>query len=775
MAKDVAVRITATDQASPVFRRVGQSAQQMGRDVDTAASSGERGMQRFSRAGVAFGAALGGAVALTSEFARSAAEEEVVFARLGQAIEATGKPLDDYTDRIDAAVKKGEEFSFADDQVAAALAQLTTQTGSADAALENLSLVMDVARARGMSLVDAATLVGKVHEGNIGILSRYGIQVEKGATATEALALLQSRTAGQAEAYAETTQGSLDRARNSFDNLTESIGEHANSITTLIALLPGLQAGYMALGGIIGGIGGMKALAPLLGGAAVVGGAASLAYGYNQDTIGETQTNKFWNEFFKAGSSAMNAVLPGNPYDTAKYDAQMMANEIGSAINLVLRAQGEHQEVVWDRVAALTGTITGEMNNTELTTFVEQAATKAGLTVGQYLMGLAEKNPNFTRDPASGAYMPLGDYGRLVANRAYDPNGAPGSAGAGIAGSLPREPNPGSWTTPRATMDTSKLPSYPSASSGMADYTATKNAAADARATTAALIEQFGAWHTLADGVITAGDALGAFKMAQDGLLEDQVVFSQQQSEYNSQLSALEGAYDILQKRQADGIALTTEEQALLDNYPGYYERLKGGVDDATVSQGLLAGKYAENMEKGDALNRTLADNRDASADMSSAVRDLIAALEGIPGYVKSEIEVAGLETSISGAAGLAGLLNGLDGRNVTTTITNTTRNVIENITPFGAHGLTAFAHGGSAYDPIASRFQNGGTWAIVGEVGPELVKLSRGDQVIPTGASKSRLDKMGGGGMTFTGPITIVANDPRQFADQMRTYVGGR
>jgi hypothetical protein len=83
---------------------------------------------------------------------------------------------------------------------------------------------MDLARLRGMSLADAGTLVGKVWSGNVGILSRYGIQLERGTTATQALAEIQRRAQGQAEAYAETTQGKLVRAQIALENAMESLG-----------------------------------------------------------------------------------------------------------------------------------------------------------------------------------------------------------------------------------------------------------------------------------------------------------------------------------------------------------------------------------------------------------------------------------------------------------------------------------------------------------------------------------------------------------------------
>ena len=96
---------------------------------------------------------------------------------------------------------------------ATSLAKLVSVTKDATEALELQRIAMDLARLRGMDLATASDLIGKVYGGNVGILSRYGIQLEKGTTATEALAEIQRRAAGQAAAYADTTQGKLVRAQ----------------------------------------------------------------------------------------------------------------------------------------------------------------------------------------------------------------------------------------------------------------------------------------------------------------------------------------------------------------------------------------------------------------------------------------------------------------------------------------------------------------------------------------------------------------------------------
>jgi hypothetical protein len=284
MTDRMRVIVEGQDNASDEFRRIGQNAQTMGRDIDRASDVAERGfrgvgqaatrmerdvdraesgMQRFSRTGAALGAVVGSVAGVLSEFARAAAEEEATFSRLEAAVDATGQSFDELEPAIAAAIAGAEDLSFADDQAAEALTRLTATTGSAEEAMSLLALTMDVARGRNISLATAADLVGKVAAGNTGILARYGIVIAEGATATEALASLQQRYAGQSEAYAATTQGGIDRLKNSFDNWAESVGASTGEVQTLLTLLPGLSAGFSGVSAVVGGLVGVMGPAGL--------------------------------------------------------------------------------------------------------------------------------------------------------------------------------------------------------------------------------------------------------------------------------------------------------------------------------------------------------------------------------------------------------------------------------------------------------------------------------------------------------------------------------
>jgi hypothetical protein len=290
----VRIQVEATDNASDDFQRIGQNAARMGQQITTAGKSAGQGLKQVgtdaaqlnrvldqieqntrqtaqgldklaqsankaddgikkSRASMAaMGAAATTLAGFLSDAARAAAEEEAIFARLETAVDATGESYADYAVEIEKAIAASERLSFSDDKTAEALANLTATTGDAAEALELLGLAQDLARGKGIDLAAASNIVGRVAEGNIGILARYGIAVQEGATAQEALAAVQERYAGQAQAYADTTAGAYDRVKNSIDNFVEEIGGSTGDLQLLLTLLPGVSAGFTLVGGAAG-------------------------------------------------------------------------------------------------------------------------------------------------------------------------------------------------------------------------------------------------------------------------------------------------------------------------------------------------------------------------------------------------------------------------------------------------------------------------------------------------------------------------------------------
>jgi hypothetical protein len=110
-------------------------------------------------------------------------------------------------------------------------------TGSVKRSLGLVGLTADLARAKNLGTVKAAELVAKVAGGNVTVLKRYGIMIDKGATSAEALALLSKKFHGQALAYGNTTQGAYDKFEVARENLNEEIGAHFLPVVTKLLLV----------------------------------------------------------------------------------------------------------------------------------------------------------------------------------------------------------------------------------------------------------------------------------------------------------------------------------------------------------------------------------------------------------------------------------------------------------------------------------------------------------------------------------------------------------
>lgn len=210
-ALKLAILLSLKDEASSAFSAIKEK---LG-GVGTAVAGG------FVAAGVAV-AGLGAALL---DAGKAAAEEELGVQRLGAAVKATGADWDEASERIETYLEAETRRTALDDgEGRESLIRLTTTTGDYKKALELLPIAQDLAAAKGMNLSNASEIIGRVAEGNVTILTRYGITLEKGATAQEALAALQQKFAGQAEAYGDTYVGAQKKLDVAMGNLKETVG-----------------------------------------------------------------------------------------------------------------------------------------------------------------------------------------------------------------------------------------------------------------------------------------------------------------------------------------------------------------------------------------------------------------------------------------------------------------------------------------------------------------------------------------------------------------------
>jgi hypothetical protein len=169
-------------------------------------------------------AVVGIGVALV-DATKAAAEEEEGVVRLAATVKATKADWGVAEKAIESYLKsETKRVALDDGKGRDAINTLTLATGDYEKALKRMPLVIDFARAKKMDLNAAAELFGKIEGGNVSILSRYGIELGKDATAEEAFAAIQAKTAGQGEAYANTLQGKQEIMNIQMGNLKETIG-----------------------------------------------------------------------------------------------------------------------------------------------------------------------------------------------------------------------------------------------------------------------------------------------------------------------------------------------------------------------------------------------------------------------------------------------------------------------------------------------------------------------------------------------------------------------
>lgn len=202
----------------------------------------------IAKAAVGLGLAF---VAGAAAAIKAAADEQVGIVKLQQAVRNAGRDWDEVAGAIEGTVSMMEKLAFSDDQVRESLSILIPATGDLQDAQDRMRVAMDLSRGTGLDLASASKLLGKVTDENTTVLKRYGIVVEKGATATQLLDEVTRRFGGQAAAFAGTAAGQLEIFQNEMANVVEDVGA---------VLLPMFTEGIKVVSGFITALRGSGAL-----------------------------------------------------------------------------------------------------------------------------------------------------------------------------------------------------------------------------------------------------------------------------------------------------------------------------------------------------------------------------------------------------------------------------------------------------------------------------------------------------------------------------------
>lgn len=181
---------------------------------------------------VATAVAATAAAVITSVKAYALSEAAQV--RLQNAVRNAGSSYKTYGSELERVIKASSRMAAVDDEeVSDALATLVQNTKDVTKAQELLGLALDVSRAKKKDLGSTAVVLGKVYNGNVGALKRFGVQVKEGSSVVEAFAQLQDMAGGAAEAYGASTAGAADKIGIEWENLQESAGQAAVKVGQL--------------------------------------------------------------------------------------------------------------------------------------------------------------------------------------------------------------------------------------------------------------------------------------------------------------------------------------------------------------------------------------------------------------------------------------------------------------------------------------------------------------------------------------------------------------
>lgn len=219
------VRIPVVVDPSGVKRGTAVAAAELS-SFDRRANKSTKTLSSLTTVAGGAGLALGGGLALglsqsISAFKDAEKQTSRYVAQLkvlGVNTEAVRKQVEDVT------AAQSKLSGFTKTELTGSFATLLTSTGNVTDALKLNATTMDFARLRHLPLEQAAKILGKVWDGNVATLNRYGIRVAKGTTATEALRLVQQKAAGQAKSFGDTTAGAADKAGAKIELLKEKVG-----------------------------------------------------------------------------------------------------------------------------------------------------------------------------------------------------------------------------------------------------------------------------------------------------------------------------------------------------------------------------------------------------------------------------------------------------------------------------------------------------------------------------------------------------------------------
>lgn len=246
---DVEAKISVKDDASKKVKKLDSGFKRLTKTIKASAVA----------QAAAFGAvvlAIRAATRAVGAFIRAANKQEDAINALEGALAPLGDRVGEVSKALqDQASALQKVTRFGDEEIIEAQALIASFVKEEDQIKAATKATLDLAEAKGFSLVSAADLVSKTLGSSTNALTRYGIEVTGAVGSTERLASLTENVAtvfgGRATKATETFSGAVQQLSNVIgDELLESLGstvtennELIENIRTLTAEIPNFTAG----------------------------------------------------------------------------------------------------------------------------------------------------------------------------------------------------------------------------------------------------------------------------------------------------------------------------------------------------------------------------------------------------------------------------------------------------------------------------------------------------------------------------------------------------
>lgn len=193
---------------------------------------------KMAAAGLAIGAVAGGAALV--KMTQGAIEDEAAQKRLEQQLKNSAGATDKQVASVEKWISaQGKALGVTDDELRPALSKLVTATGDVGKAQDLASLAMDVSAAKGKDLGAVSEALMKAQNGQVGALSRLGINTKNAAGETigmeEAVKRMSAQFGGAAATQANTLEGKMGRLKLILAETGETIGSKLIPYVTQMA------------------------------------------------------------------------------------------------------------------------------------------------------------------------------------------------------------------------------------------------------------------------------------------------------------------------------------------------------------------------------------------------------------------------------------------------------------------------------------------------------------------------------------------------------------